>query len=54
MERFRGLITGRKGMAVPKVFKDYSTEKVLVSEFVEGSPLSRAEILPQSYRDSVY
>lgn len=53
MEKFRELLQGREGFAVPKVFKDCSTGKILVSEFVEGSPLGKATILPQSHRDSV-
>ncbi len=53
MEKFKDLVAGREGIAVPKVFKEYSTSKVLVSEFVKGSPLGKATILPQEYRDSV-
>ena len=53
MEKFRELVDGRIGVSVPRVFKQFSTSKVLVSEFVEGSPLGKATMLPQSYRDSV-
>lgn len=53
MEKFKDLVQGRKGVAVPRVFKEFSNSKVLVSEFVEGSPLGKATILPQEYRDSV-
>lgn len=54
MMKFRDLFQGREGITVPKVFKEFSTSKVLVTEFVEGSPLGKATILPQEYRDSVH
>jgi predicted unusual protein kinase regulating ubiquinone biosynthesis (AarF/ABC1/UbiB family) len=38
-ERFRQLWAGRPGFVIPRIFGDLSTERILVSELVEGEPL---------------
>lgn len=53
MERFGLLLQNDKYLKVPRVFRNISTEKVLVSEFVPGFPIGKATSLPQHKRDQV-
>ncbi|HUQ01421.1 MAG TPA: AarF/ABC1/UbiB kinase family protein [Kofleriaceae bacterium] len=44
-ERVREAFAGRSGVRVPRVHAAYSTDKLLVLEFVEGKPLTGIEAL---------
>lgn len=52
-ERFGRLFAGHPFIAVPRVFPELSTGRVLVQEFVHGKPFSAARALPQAERDRV-
>lgn len=54
MERFRGLLAKSRldpYFQIPTVFREHSTSKILVSEFVQGETIDKCESLPQHTRD---
>lgn len=44
-ERVRENLAGDPGVVVPKIYTDLSTDKLLVLEFLSGTPLSKPEVL---------
>ena len=44
-ERVRANLAGDPNIVVPKIFTELSTDKLLVLEFLSGTPLSKAEVL---------
>ncbi|MBL9014138.1 MAG: AarF/ABC1/UbiB kinase family protein [Myxococcales bacterium] len=44
-ERVRANLAGDPDIVVPKIFTELSTDKLLVLEFLSGTPLSKAEVL---------
>lgn len=54
-ERFRTLLAGDPDIIVPAVLQDLSTRRVLVTEWLEGSPIDQAVEagLDQAARDHI-
>ncbi len=44
-ERVRANLAGDRDVVVPKIYTELSTDKILVLEFLSGTPLSRVEVL---------
>ena len=56
MEKFRSLLVDSKldsVFTIPKVYKEHSSRRILVSEFVEGHSIDKCDSLSQSERDLV-
>lgn len=56
MEKFRSLLVDSKldsVFTIPKVYKELSSRRILVSEFVEGHSIDKCDLLSQSERDLV-
>lgn len=51
--RFNGLIDGMSGLYVPRVYTEFSSNSVLVTEFIYGTPLGDLHDLSQRTRDAV-
>ena len=51
--RFRGLMAGRPGFALPDVHQPLTTASVLVMDFMEGVPVEEAVTAPQHVRDGI-
>lgn len=54
MRRFRENFEGFDGITIPQVLLPYSTRRVLVSEFIEGVPLSRLDPASLEKEDRQY
>jgi predicted unusual protein kinase regulating ubiquinone biosynthesis (AarF/ABC1/UbiB family) len=52
-ERFHEMYEGHAFVRVPRVFRELSTGRVLVQEYVEGRPFSHAASLDQAERDRI-
>lgn len=56
-EKFASLIFNHKSLSknfvVPKVFRNFSSKEVLVTEFQNGIPLSKVDFLNQVVRDKI-
>jgi aarF domain-containing kinase len=53
MDRFREWIALDSFLHVPKVYREYSTKSILVTEFVQGVSLGKLMNLPQEKRNEV-
>jgi predicted unusual protein kinase regulating ubiquinone biosynthesis (AarF/ABC1/UbiB family) len=51
--RFGEIYAGHPFVRVPRVYRDLTTRRVLVQEFIEGEPFSTALQLPQQERDEL-
>lgn len=54
MRRFRENFADFPGIAIPRVFSEYSTRRILVSELVEGIPLSHLDSASIEEKDRRY
>jgi aarF domain-containing kinase len=52
-ERFRALLEHSSEFLVPRIYRNLSTSKVLVMDWMQGIPLDRCVTLPSSIRDKV-
>lgn len=52
-QRFGDIYRGHGFVRVPKVYPELSSERVLVQEYIDGEPLSRAAELSQRERDRI-
>ncbi|MCW2277064.1 ABC1 kinase family protein [Heliophilum fasciatum] len=50
-DRFRALIAGKPGLAVPLIYHDYSTSRVLTMEFIEGRRIDDLDFLEENQID---
>jgi predicted unusual protein kinase regulating ubiquinone biosynthesis (AarF/ABC1/UbiB family) len=50
-QRFADLYAGHAFVRIPRVYRELSTGRVLVQEYIEGRPFAEAADLPQAARD---
>lgn len=53
MERFRLLFKSQDKIIIPRIYKEYCSSQILVMEFIEGIPMSKAPELSKQQRENI-